>query len=179
VRDGRIAARYDKHRLVPFAEDDRLVRLFGRTPTGYTPGRGAFVLPGTDLRSGASLCLEGMFPHLARQAVRQGAEVLLTLSNDAWFGHPGPARQQLDIAALRAVETRRYLVRAAATGISAVIDPHGRALAETDFDVHRVLDSTVRASHARTPYERWGDAFAWVVIAGVAFATLNRCAIAA
>lgn len=179
VRAGHVAARYDKHRLVPFAEDDQVVRAFGRTPSGYTRGRGGFVLPATDLRLGVSLCLEAMFPPLARAAVAEGAEVLVTLSNDDWFGHVEPARQQLDIAALRAVETRRHLVRAAATGISAVIDPHGRTLAETGFDVDRMLASTVRASHARTPYERWGDAFAWVVIAGVALATLSRCSIAA
>ena len=75
-----------------------------------------------------------MFPDLVRQAVRQGAEVLVNLSNDAWFGDAAPARQQLEIATLRAVENRRYLVRAAATGFSAVVDPHGRTLAQSEFD---------------------------------------------
>jgi len=173
VRDGRLAARYDKHRLVPFAEDDRLEWLLGDKPTSYTPGRGTFLLPATDLRVGTVLCVEAMFPDLVRQAVRQGAEVLVNLSNDAWFGRPEPARHQLEIAALRAVENRRYLVRAAATGFSAVIDPHGITLAQSEFDAHQVLNSTVRASRARTPYQRFGDAFAWVVIAGVAAATLR------
>jgi apolipoprotein N-acyltransferase len=172
VRDGRLAARYDKHRLVPFAEDDRVARLLGRKPTGYTAGRGTFVLPGTDLRVGAFLCVEAMYPDLVRRAAGQGAEVLVNLSNDAWFGRPEAARQQLDIATLRAVENRRYLVRAAATGFSAVIDPYGRTLVRSGFDVHQVLNSTVRASHACTPYQRVGDAFAWAVIAGVAGATL-------
>jgi apolipoprotein N-acyltransferase len=174
VRGGRVAARYDKHRLVPFAEDDHLARLIGRPATGYMRGHGSFVLPAIALRVGTLLCVEAMYPNLARRAVRQGADVLVNLSNDAWFGDSAPARQQLEIATLRAVENRRYLVRAAATGFSAVIDPHGRTLAQSDFDAWQVLNATVRASHACTPYQRWGDAFAWIVIAGVAAATVRR-----
>lgn len=173
VRDGRLAARYDKHQLVPFAEDDRLEWLLGAKTTSYAPGPGEFVLSATSLRVGAFLCLEAMFPDLVREAVRQGAEVLVNLSNDAWFGHPEPARHQLEIATLRAVENRRYLVRAASTGFSAVIDPYGRTLAQSEFNSHAVLNATVRASHARTPYQRWGDALAWMVIAGVVGASLR------
>jgi apolipoprotein N-acyltransferase len=114
-----------------------------------------------------------MQPDLAREAVRQGAEVLVNLSNDAWFGDAHAARYQLDSAMLRAVETRRYLVRAASTGFSAVIDPHGRTLALSGFDTNEVLDSTVRASHARTPYQRWGDSFAWMVVACVVAMSLR------
>jgi apolipoprotein N-acyltransferase len=173
VRNGRLAARYDKHRLVPFAEDGRIARAAGAAPTGYTPGRGGFVLPATALRIGAVVCVEAMSPDLVRRAVRQGAELLVNLSNDAWFGQPAAARHQLQIATLRAVETRRYLVRAATTGFSAVIDPHGRTLAQSEFNAFQVLNATVHASHARTPYERWGDAFAWIVIAVVASVTLR------
>src|SRR4029450_10401071 len=103
----------------------------------------------------------------------QGRDVLVTLSNDAWFGDAAPARHQLEIAALRAVENRRYLVRAAATGFSAVVDPAGRMLATSDFGTTQVLHATVRASHVRTPYQRWGDALAWLVIAGGAGAALR------
>lgn len=174
VRDGRLAARYDKHQLVPFAEDGRFSWMLGERATSYTPGPGTFVLPATALRAGMLLCVEAMFPDLVRQAVDQGADVLVNLSNDAWFGHAGAARQQLDIATLRAVESRRYLVRAAASGVSAVIDPYGRTLAESGFDTFQVLNATVHASHARTPYQRWGDAFAWMVIAGAAIASLRR-----
>ncbi len=176
VRGGRVAERYDKHRLVPFAEDGRIGGISGGTATSYTPGPGTFVLPATAARLGMLLCVEAMFPDLARRAVRQGAEVLVNLSNDGWFGHPEPARHQLEIATLRAVENRRYLLRAAATGFSAVIDPHGRTLVESAFDGRQVLTATVRASHARTPYQRWGDGFAWLVIAVVAAASLRAAA---
>ena len=159
VRDGRLAGRYDKRRLVPVAE------------SAYTAGTGSSLLPGAALRLGALVCFEAMFTDLARRAVDEGAEVLVNLSNDGWFGHPEPARHQLDIATLRAVETRRYLVRAASTGISAVIDPHGRTLVESAFGRREALRTSVRASHVITPYQRWGDLPAWLAVAGVVFAT--------
>src|SRR4029077_8999275 len=109
VRDGHLAARYDKHTLVPFAEDGRFSWMLGEKTTTYTPGPGAFVLPATALRAGILLCVEAMFPYLARQAADQGSDVLVNLSNDAWFGDAAPARHQLEIATLRAVENRRYL----------------------------------------------------------------------
>lgn len=170
VRDGRLAGRTDKHRLVPFAEDDRLSSLRADAGARYTPGTGPFVLPGG---LGTLLCLEAMYPALARRAVDEGATVLLNLSNDTWFGRADAARQQLAIATLRAVETRRALVRAAATGVSAVIDPAGRTLARSGWDTREVLTATVRGSHVHTVYQRVGDAFAWVVVAGVVGATLR------
>jgi apolipoprotein N-acyltransferase len=173
VRDGRLAGRYDKHRLVPFGEDDRLQWLFGRKRTSYTPGQGPYVLSASALRVGTFICVESMYPELVREVVRQDAELLVNLSNDAWFGDPAPARSQLAIATLRAVETRRYLVRAAATGFSAVIDAHGRTLAQSEFDTHEVLNATVRASRARTPYQRWGDVLALMVVAAVTGASLR------
>jgi len=113
-----------------------------------------------------------MYPRLVRRAVDDGADVLVNLSNDAWIGQPEAARLQLDVATLRAVETRRWLVRAASTGISAVVDPHGRTVVESGFGTHQVLHSTVRMSRIRSPYQRWGDAFAWTVIAATAGTTL-------
>ena len=174
VRDGKVVARYDKHRLVPFAEDGRLAWLRG--PSGkplYDVGEGSFILPASGLRVATLLCVEAMYAELARAAVNEGGEVLVVLSNDGWFGRLEAARQQLDIATLRAVEMRRYLVRAAATGFSAIIDPHGRTVIESGFDTHEVLNASVRASHVRSPYQRWGDALAWLVIAGVVVASLR------
>ena len=174
VRDGRLAARYDKNRLVPFAEDNRLEWLVGHKPVSYTAGRDGFVLPSTALRVGAFLCVESMYPQLVREVARQGAEVLVNLSNDAWFGQADAMRQQLDSAALRAVENRRYLLRATPTGFSAIIDPYGRTVAQSGLDRAEVLTAAVRASHTRTPYQRWGDVLAWMVIASVSGATLRQ-----
>lgn len=159
VRDGRIAARYDKRRLVPVAE------------RAYHPGTGDAVLPLRGLRAGALLCVEAMHPELARAAVAAGAEALLVLSNDAWFGQPAAMRHQFDIAALRAVETRRHLIRAAATGVSGIVDAHGRTRAASAVDAWQVLNAAVPPGRARTVYQRCGDAFAWLAVAAVAVAT--------
>jgi apolipoprotein N-acyltransferase len=172
VRDGRVAARYDKHRLVPFAEDGRWSSPASGA-TFYTPGSGGFVLPASRLQIGAALCVESMVPGLVRQSAREGADILANLSNDTWFADAAAARQQLAIATLRAVENRRYLIRAAATGISAVIDPSGRTLAAGGFGTTHVLNATVRAARTRTPYQLWGDAVAWLVAATAVLATLR------
>lgn len=164
---GGVVARYDKHRLVPFAED-------GRGGTGavhYSAGHGGHVLA-SRVRAGMLLCLEAMLPEVARDAVRDGAEVLVNLSNDAWFGRPEAAQLQLDIATLRAVESRRWLVRAAATGISAVIDPHGRTVARSGFGTTEALDATVRRSSATTPWQSRGALLAWLAIDAAAIASL-------
>lgn len=166
-RDG-VVARYDKHRLVPFAEDGR----GGAGAVRYAAGHGTHVLT-SRVRAGVLLCLEAMLPELARDAVHDGADVLLNLSNDAWFGREDAAALQLDIATLRAVESRRYLVRAAATGISAVIDPHGRTLARSAFGSTEALDAVVHPSHAHTLYQRRGDAPAWLLIAAALLASLR------
>jgi len=165
VRGGDVVARYDKRRLVPFAEDGRGVARGNGSAPRHTAGTGTHVLATRDLRAGVLLCFEAMFPELARAATHDGADVLVNLSNDGWFGRAEAAQHQLDIATLRAVESRRFLVRAAATGISAVIDPHGRTLARSAFGATESLDAVVRPAHAHTLYQRWGDAPAWLLIA--------------
>src|SRR5207247_322196 len=78
-------------------------------------------------------------------------------SNDAWFGDRAPARLHLDIASLRAIENRRYLLRATATGLSAVIDPYGRTLTESRLPEPEVAAPTLRPSEPPTPDQPWGD----------------------
>jgi apolipoprotein N-acyltransferase len=173
VRDGHLAARYDKNRLVPFGEDSRGEWLFGPKAVSYAAGSGGFVLPTSSLHLGAFVCVESMYPELVREAGRAGADVLVNLSNDYWFGYAASARHQLDISALRAVENRRYLLRATPTGYSAVVDPYGRIVAQSEFATPQVLSGLVRAATTVTPYQRWGDAFAWLVIASVAVATIR------
>jgi apolipoprotein N-acyltransferase len=167
VRRGRLAGRYDKLRLLPFAEERP--RWWPLVPRGetYEPGPGPSALATSRVRIGAFLCFESMYPELVRQLVGAGAEALANLSNDYWFGHAAPARHQLESASLRAIENRRYLLRATPTGFSAVIDPHGRALALSGFGVAEVLAGTIRASHAETPYQHWGDAACWLALAVV------------
>jgi apolipoprotein N-acyltransferase len=106
-----------------------------------------------------------MYPELVRRFAIGGAEVLANLSNDSWFGAAAPARHHLEIASVRAIENRRYLVRATTNGFSAVIDPYGRVVARATFGSPEVLTEPVRMSRVRTLYQRWGDAVAWLALA--------------
>jgi apolipoprotein N-acyltransferase len=171
VRAGRIAGRYDKLRLVPAAEDGRLASTANRAPY-YTPGRHPRWLRAARARIGAFICFEATFPELVRGFATAGADVLVNLSNDAWFGHGAPARHHLEVAALRAVENRRYLVRAASTGHSAVVDPHGRVVTSTPFGEPAVLTATITPSLAHTPFQRWGDTVAWLALGATVVGTL-------
>jgi apolipoprotein N-acyltransferase len=171
VRDGRFVERTDKLRLVPFAEESSLGWLLPRRKLSYEPGRSIHALPASALRVGVLMCGESMLPGLVRRVAAADAEVLANLSNDGWFGHEAGARQQLDSAILRAVENRRYLVRATSTGFSAIIDPRGRLLATSAFGRPEVVTGSVHASHVTSPYQRWGDTFAWLATAFVVAST--------
>ncbi|MGH7377156.1 MAG: apolipoprotein N-acyltransferase, partial [Candidatus Methylomirabilales bacterium] len=143
--DGRLLVKYDKMHLVPFGEyvPLRSVLFFvDKLATGigdFVPGefRTLFRLPrGT---FAASICFEVIFPAEVRAAVADGAEFLVNITNDAWFGRSAAPAQHLRMAAFRALETRRYLARAANTGISALVDPYGRVLASTHLFEEAVL----------------------------------------
>jgi apolipoprotein N-acyltransferase len=132
--DGRTAGRYDKRHLVPFGE---YVPLGGHFPgagtvfeiigTVFSPGPAGQELPRVDgLPLGLSICFEDVFPDIARDDARRGARLLVNLTNDSWFRRTPQARQHLALAAFRAVETGRPLIRATNTGISAVVEPSGR-----------------------------------------------------
>jgi len=108
-----------------------------------------------------------MYPELVRRFAVAGAEVLANLSNDGWFGAAAPVRLALDMASMRAIENRRYLVRATTTGFSAIIDPFGRRVATTELGRPEVLSATIRPARAVTPYQRWGDLFSWLAVAWV------------
>ncbi|HEY0570373.1 MAG TPA: apolipoprotein N-acyltransferase, partial [Enterovirga sp.] len=161
--DGSIVAGYDKVHLVPFGEyvprflDGALralgIRQFVHIPGGFTAGerRLALNVPGLPAVA-ATVCYEAIFPDEARPAgLRPG--LILNVTNDGWFGDtPGP-RQHFAQARLRAVEQGLPLVRAANTGISAVIDPYGRVVATLPVGVEGVLDSSLPRALNGTLYE--------------------------
>lgn len=161
IRNGRMADRYDKIRLLPFAETGQLRDLFPKPPLNLEPGRRPRTLRADGLRIGPLICFEAMYPELARSIARQGAEVLVNPANDDWFDHAAPARHLLDIATLRAIENRRYIVRPTATGFSAVIDPYGRTVVRSGFSTPEVLTASIYSSRANTPYQQWGEATGW------------------
>jgi apolipoprotein N-acyltransferase len=167
VRDGRLAGRYDKLFLLPFAERDWFAGLFSREVSLYEPGTHLHVLRASSAKVGVFLCVEATYPELARRLTGWGAEILANPSNDDWLESEAQARQMLDIATVRAIENRRYLIRPTATGFSAVIDPYGRTIARSRFGSPEVLTATIRPSQAHTLYQRWGDAVAWLALAVV------------
>jgi apolipoprotein N-acyltransferase len=176
-RTARLA--YDKHHLVPFGEYVPLRRLLFFASSlveqvgELSRGSGEQHLatsPATGVpRIGILVCYEIIFPELSRRAVDSGAEILLTLTNDAWFGRTAAPYQHFSEAVLRAVETGRWVVRAANTGISGIISPTGEVLAETELNVEALAAGTVHPRDERTLYVRSGDSFAWacVILAAV------------
>ena len=165
---------YDKQRLVPFSEYAPFGRWLRSDSAVYTPGREPRLLATHAGRVGAFVCAEALYPDVARGLARAGAEILANPSNDYWFGAPQAAEAQLVTATFRAIENRRFLVRATATGVSAVIDAHGRIAARSAGDGPEVVAAELRRSSAITPYQRVGDlgvALACLVTLGLASRT--------
>ncbi len=165
--DGRVVASYDKRRLVPFAEYAPLPRVpaFGwrfDAPGDYTPGRTATVFE-QPAPFGVLICFEAIYPDLARDLVRGGAELLINISNDAWFGTGAGLEQHFAITVFRAVEFRRALARATNTGITALIGPSGRIVARFPAQRRDAWTVSVPRRSGSTPYERVGDLFAAIV----------------
>jgi len=173
---GELVYRYHKIQLVPFGEYvplQPLLTLGGRVAaklvqevSDFTPGREATVAEAAGHRLGGFICYEAIFPHLVRRFPAQGAELLVNITNDAWYGRTSAPYQHLAMTVFRAVENGRYLVRAANTGITAVVDPRGRVLAQTPLFVPTVLVREVPFVSGRTFYSRYGDVFAWSCLLG-------------
>jgi apolipoprotein N-acyltransferase len=165
--DGAIRGRYDKRHLVPFGEYVPLQRVFfflHKLVTGigdFGRGRVATVFREDGYRFSVMICYEVIFPAEVREFTRAGAEFLANITNDAWFGASGAPYQHLAMAAMRAVESGSYLVRAANTGVSAVIAPTGAILAQTPLFVETGIVGTIRLRTGETAYARYGDVLAW------------------
>ncbi len=159
-----VTSTYDKTHLVPFGEYvplqdllwfiEKLTAEAGNFSKGKT---GAVPLAFDDHKTGVLICFEILFPDIARTFVSNGADILTTMTNDAWFGRTSAPAQHFAIAVLRAVENRRSVVRAANTGISGFIDPAGRVLAQTALFETAALSQPVPALTRTTFYTARGD----------------------
>jgi apolipoprotein N-acyltransferase len=165
--EGRVEGFYDKIQLVPFGEYVPMRALFGYFVDKIVVGLGDMI-PGTrqtlfevkGARLAVLICYESLFPDLTRRAVRDGADVLVNITNDAWYGASSAPYQMLAQAAMRSVETHVPMVRVANTGISAIISPTGRIRAATDLFVRRTEIESVAWRPERTVYAIVGDLFA-------------------
>ena len=160
---GTTAAVYRKMHLVPFGEYVPFQQaLFFVGPlveavSAFTPGEHVVMLPVREHMVSTAICYEVTYPSQAREAVRQGSELLTTITNDAWYGESSAAYQHFEMAAMRAVEQGRYLVRAANTGVSGIIDPYGRVVIRTRLFETAAVVGEARFVQERTVYARIGD----------------------
>lgn len=181
--NGETIARGDKIHLVPFGEYVPLGRFFpfiSKLVVGigdFSPGEHATPMAIGQTQAGLLVCYEAIFPELAREYVRNGARVLINITNDAWFGKSSAPHQHLSIAAFRAVETRTPLIRAANTGISAIIDQNGHIRAMTGLFEEAFKTGEISPGTADSLYLRIGDTPAWLCVAltaGIVFLSWKR-----
>jgi apolipoprotein N-acyltransferase len=163
---GEWTARYDKVHLVPFGEYLPFPQLFAFAG-GLTKEVGEFQrgtsrdpLRAGDERIGTFICYESIFPDEVRQFAAHGAEVLVNISNDGWYGDSGAWSQHLQQTRMRAIENTRWLLSATNTGLTAVIDPWGRIVAEAPRKERTVLVAPYALVSSTTFYTRHGDWFA-------------------
>jgi apolipoprotein N-acyltransferase len=161
------SAHSDKARLVPFAEYGPFGPTLRASTALYQPGTPA-PLRARAASVGAFVCGESLHPDVARALVAAGADLLANPSIDTWLQAPAAARSLLQIAAFRAIETRRAVVRATPTGYSAVIDPWGRTVALSRFGGADVLVAAVPRETRLTLYQRSGDLACFAALAVVA-----------
>jgi apolipoprotein N-acyltransferase len=167
---GKVIDYYDKVHLVPFGEYVPLKKLLFFVERLVTAA-GDFV-PGAEIKpvqlqnhkAGVLICFESIFPEIARTHVRQGADLLIILTNDAWYGRTSAPYQHFDMAVFRAIENQRPVIRAANTGISGFIGPQGRILQQSGLFIPAALsrEMTLGPSH-QTFYTRHGDWFAGIL----------------
>lgn len=163
--EGEVLGHYDKLHLVPFGEfiplREYLEPLFGQLASlgDLTPGQqmALFRLPQGDFA--VLICFEVIFPELSRLALGRGADFLVTITNDAWFGCTSAPYQHMAQVIFRAVEGRTWFARAANTGISGIVDPRGRVVRKTEIFTRGAFTGLVGKTEGPTPYQRMGDWF--------------------
>ena len=167
---GATAAVYRKMYLVPFGEYvpfGELLTFVGplvEAVSAFTPGARVTMMPVDGHMVSTAICYEVVYPHLIRDGVRQGSELITTITNDAWYGESSAPFQHVELASMRAIEQGRYLARAANTGISGIVDPYGRVLARTRLFETTTVVGEVRFLQERTVYATIGDLPAQIAV---------------
>lgn len=172
--DGRLSERYDKIHLVPFSERFPFQNIvpflsdidFGQSD--FTPGDSYTVFDTPAGKFGVLICFESLFPEISRNMVGDGADFLLNITNDAWFGKSQAPLQHASMAVFRAVEHRAGIGRCANTGITMFIDPYGRMSQSTDLFTTEVVVGRIAKRRGETFYARYGDFVAWACLIGAA-----------
>jgi len=165
---GEWVSRYDKVHLVPFGEYVPFKRLFAfaggltKEVGDFSHGTSRAPLEANGSKLGVFICYESIFPDEVRQFAAQGAQVLVNISNDGWYGDSGAYAQHLKQARMRSVENSRWLLRDTNTGVTASIDPYGRVVAQVPRKIRTALPAPYALSDVTTFYTRHGDWFAYL-----------------
>ncbi|HSK30878.1 MAG TPA: apolipoprotein N-acyltransferase, partial [Candidatus Limnocylindria bacterium] len=181
---GRVLARYHKQVLLAFGEYIPFAKVLAWLPAmpfadGFTPGPGpvAFHLS-RGVRVAPLICYEDLMPDLARKFVSEArANVLVNLTNDAWYGKTVGPWQHLWLAQSRAIETRRSLLRVTNTGVTSLVNARGEVVEHLPMFTAAVMRSEVEILNGETYYVRFGDWFAWgvtILSAAIALFYLKR-----
>jgi len=165
--DGRVLGTYHKNYLLIFGEFLPFSNIFPFLKKWFpeagdlTPGDSvtSFSLDGKAI--GVMICYEDIIPQFTRKVASLKPHLLVNITNDAWFGKTSEPYEHLLLATFRAIENRLFLIRSTNTGVSAVIDPVGRILKETDLDNPETIVAEVALLQTETPYQRYRDIFAW------------------
>ena len=183
--DGSIVGRYDKHHLFPFGEYLPLSDVFpilkeySGPISNFTAGTGPPVQTFPNgITVGPLICYEDIFPALSRQAVNDGARVLVNQTNDAWFGDTAAPHQHLQLARFRTIENRLPMIRATNSGVTAIVDPTGKVTRQLDTFTKDAIIADIALPRIKTFYTAYGDVFAILcllsVVVTVAWSTFKR-----
>ena len=183
---GEFAGRYDKMHLVPFGEYVPFKQFFFFAKSllndvgTFDPGTHRTVFKVDGHTYGTFICYESIFPNEIRQFVQMGAEVLINISNDGWYGDTSAPWQHLNMVRMRAIENHRWVLRATNTGVTAAIDPYGRVTQAAPRHVRTSIHVHFGYEQSQTFYTRCGDLFAYlcalVTLLGFGF-SLRRIAV--
>ncbi len=167
---GGLILEYHKIHLVPmgeyvpwwlhFTEMGKVTSQVG----DFVPGSRYDAAPTAEGDLVVFICYEAIFPQLVRRLTPPGPGVLVNISDDAWYGHSSARFQHLNMARFRAIENHRYLLRATDNGVTAVIDPYGRIVAQAALYCQTALAAHFRVLSGRTFYNAHGDVFAWTCV---------------
>ena len=167
----KVLGHYDKIHLVPFGEYVPLKKLLffvNKMVTGignFGSGTEYTVFPIENGKLSVLICFEVIFPDLVRRFVKSGAEFLVNITNDAWFGKSAASYQHISMVVFRAVENRRPVIRAANTGITGIIDSRGKIISQTDIFVQdKIIGNVFPEKNFKTFYTLYGDIFAIAVL---------------
>lgn len=178
--DKKLVGRFDKNHLVPFGE--YVPWPFAKIANKFVPGLGVFargqefkpiLIPLAHkpaLSVGVTICYEGVFPEISRDFVKNGADLLVNLTNDAWYGVSSAPYQHLNMYRVRAVETGRSYIRATNTGVSAIIDARGFIKNATPLYEDAIVTANVPISRDKTAYLFLGDVVGYLSVLFVIFA---------